>query len=191
MLDSTTEQVFFFYNEWQESYEVLKQLKLVNKFYRGIPSHDELMDLLSDPGYKNYDKKQHKMLIFDDLVSEIQDDLLAKLFTVYGHHKNVSTILVTQALFNPRVNKFNILQENVHYLLLSKSPRDSSKIIYLAEQISPYNINWVVQAFQDATQKAYSYLFFSFKQDCPDKLRLRTNICPDEIPMKVYTQRRI
>ena len=62
MLDSTTEQVIFFYNEWQESYEVLKQLKLVNKFYRGIPSHDELMDLLSDPGYKNYDKKQHKML---------------------------------------------------------------------------------------------------------------------------------
>ena len=38
MLDSTTEQVIFFYNEWQESYEVLKQLKLVDKFYRGIPS---------------------------------------------------------------------------------------------------------------------------------------------------------
>ena len=188
MLDSTTAQVIFFYNEWQDSYEVLKQLKLVDKFYRGIPSHDELMDLLLDPGYKSYDKKQHKMLIFDDLVSEIQDDLLAKLFTIYGHHKNVSIILVTQALFNPRVNKFNILQENVHYLLLSKSPRDSSKVIYLAKQISPYNIHWVVQAFQDATQKAYSYLFFSFKQDCPEKLRVRTNIFPDEIPMKVYTR---
>ena len=76
------------------------------------------MNILSDTGYKNYGKKQHQLLIFDDLVSEIQDDLLAKLFTVYGHHKNVSIILVTQALFNPRVNKFNILQENVHYLLI-------------------------------------------------------------------------
>ena len=119
-------------------------------------------------------------------MSEIQDDLMAKLFTVYGHHRNVSVILVTQALFNPRVNKFNILQENVHYLLMSKSPRDNSKVIYLAKQISPYNIAWVVHAFQNATTLAFSYLFFYFKQATLEKLCLRTNIFSDGVPMKIY-----
>ena len=187
MLDSSTSQVLFCYSEWQDSYEVLNQLKVVDQFYKGIPTQEELMSMLSDTGLGNLTSKPHQILILDDLVSQIQDDLLAKLFTVYGHHRNVSIILVTQALFNPRVNKFNVLQENVHYLLLSKSPRDNSKVIYLAKQISPYNIRWVVKAFQDATKLAYSYLFFSFKQTCPEKLRLRTNIFPDELPMKVYT----
>ena len=187
ILDTTTKKVIFFYSEWQDSYEALKELKLVDKFIRGIPPQEELMAILSDTGIQHYTSKPHQLLIFDDLVSEIQDDLMSKLFTVYGHHRNVSIILVTQALFNPRVNKFNILQENVHYLLLSKSPRDNSKVIYLAKQISPYNINWVVQAFQDATKLPYTYIFFSFKQACPEKLRLRTNIFPDEMPMKIYT----
>ena len=187
MLDATTKQVIFFFSEWQDTYKTLKELKLVDKFYKGIPSQEELMLLLTDTGLKNFSENPHQLLIFDDLVSEIQDDLMSKLFTVYGHHKNVSIVLVTQALFNPRVSKFNILQQNVHYLLLFKSPRDNSKVIYLAKQISPYNIHWVVQAFQDSTKKPYSYLFFSFKQACPEKLRLRTNIFPDEAPMKIYT----
>lgn len=186
LLDATTDRVIFFYSEWQDTYSELQNNKLVHQFYRGIPPQEDLMTLLSDSDVDNYSLKPHKLLIFDDLLSEIQDDLMAKLFTVYGHHRNVSVILVTQALFNPRVNKFNILQENVHYLLMSKSPRDNSKVIYLAKQISPYNIAWVVHAFQNATTLAFSYLFFDFKQATPEKLRLRTNIFPDEVPMKIY-----
>ena len=70
--------------------------------------------------------------------------------------------------------------------MFAKSPRDSSKVIYLAKQVSPYNITWVVQAFQDATKLPFSYVLFDFKQITPEKLRLRTNIFPDELPMKVY-----
>ena len=77
-------------------------------------------------------------MIFDDLISEIQDDMMAKLFCVYGHHRNVSVILVTQALFNPRINRCKILLENVHYLILSKNPRDNSKVIYLAERLNAW-----------------------------------------------------
>ena len=186
MLDKTTKKVYFFYSEWQDSYDILRQLKLVHTFHKEVPSQDELIFMISDNDIESYNSKPHKLLIFDDLVSEIQDDLMAKLFTVFGHHKNGSTILVTQALFNPRVNKFNILQENVHYLLFSKSPRDNSKVIYLAKQISPYNIRWVVQAYQNATKLPFAYLFMDFKQSTPENLRLRTQIFPDELPMKIY-----
>ena len=186
LLDKTTKKIYFFYSEWQDTYDTLHKLRLVDKFCKGIPPQEELISMISDSSIESYHSRPHKLLIFDDLISEIQDDLMAKLFTVFGHHRNVSIILVTQALFNPRVNKFNVLQENVHYLLFAKSPRDNSKVIYLAKQISPYNISWVVQAFQDATKLPYSYMFFDFKQATPEKLRLRTSIFPDELPMKIY-----
>lgn len=186
LLDEPTKQVIFFYSEWQDSYDYLSQLKLVDSFHRGIPSHEDLMTILEDIYDKKSNEKPHQLMIFDDLISEIQDDMMAKLFCVYGHHRNVSVILVTQALFNPRINRFNILQENVHYLILSKNPRDNSKVIYLAKQISPYNINWVVKAFLDATKDPFSYIFFDFKQNSADKLRLRTKIFPDENPIKIY-----
>ena len=186
LFNNVTENVIFFYNEWQVAYDSLKSMKLVNKFVKGIPPQDKMLDMLSNNIFDGYSSQGHQLLIFDDLVSEIQDDLMSKLFTVYGHHRNVSIILVSQALFNPSVNKFNLLQQNTHYLMFVKNPRDNSKVIYLAKQFSPYNINWVVQAFQDATNLAYGYIFFDFVQSTPEKLRLRTNIFPDELPMKVY-----
>ena len=34
MLDKTTKKVYFFYSEWQDSYEILRQLKLVHVSYK-------------------------------------------------------------------------------------------------------------------------------------------------------------
>ena len=175
LFNNTTSNIFFFFNEWQTAYTELKKLIPVTTFIKGIPTQEKLLDIISGDELGKYEKQPHQLLIFDDLVSEIQDDLMVKCFTVFGHHKNVSIILVTQALFNPGVNKFSVLQQNAHYLLFCKNPRDNSKIIYLAKQVSPYDINWVVKAFQDATRYPYSYIFFDFMQDTPDKLRLCSN----------------
>ena len=87
LFNSSTSEVHLGYNEWQDTYDVLNQMQLVNNFYRGIPTQDELMSMLTDLELESNSSQPHQLLIFDDLISEIQDDLMVKLFTVFGHHK--------------------------------------------------------------------------------------------------------
>lgn len=51
-------------------------------FYKGVSSQDELLSMISDDDIESYNSKPQELLIFDDSVSDIQDDLMAKLFTV-------------------------------------------------------------------------------------------------------------
>ena len=58
-------------------------------------------------------------------------DLMTQLMTIFGHHKNLSIVIVSQLLFQPGDKKYTVLTENCHYLMFLKSPRNSSKIIHL------------------------------------------------------------
>ena len=183
-------KVHYFYSLWQPIYEEMKTRKLVDNFIDGIPDIDTLMSIidyntLSSPSLSS----KHQLLIFDDLLSEIvsrKDHLMSQLMTVLGHHKNLSIILVSQMLFKPGDYKYSILTENVHYLFLFKSPRNSSKIIHLAKQISPYDIEFIVKSYKEATRDPYSYLFFDFRQSTPEDIRIRSKLFPSEGIMTVH-----
>ena len=188
--DERFDKVHLFYSLWQPLYDEMKVQKLVDNFIQGIPDNDSLVQNIDSIGSrKSLKVETHQLLIFDDLLSEIvsrKDNLMSQLMTVYGHHKNLSIILVSQMLFKPGDYKYSILTENVHYLMLFKSPRNSSKIIHLAKQVSPYDIKSVVKSYKDATKNPYSYLLFDFHQSTPDKIRLRSNIFKSEGIMTVY-----
>ena len=89
-------------------------------------------------------------------------------------------------LFKPGDYKFNVLSENVHYLFLFKSPRNTSKIIQLAKQVSPYDNKFIVQSYKNATKEEFSYILFDFHQSTPDKIRLRSKIFPSQGTMTVH-----
>ena len=52
--------------------------------------------------------------------------------------------------------------------------------MFLARQVSPYNLNLCIEAFLDATKNPHSYLLLDFVQMTPDSHRMRTNIFPGE-----------
>ena len=177
-------KVHYFFSMWQPIYNEMKTRKLVDNFIEGIPDIDTLMSMV-----EYNDLSGHQLLIFDDLLSEIisrKDNLMSQLMTVLGHHKKLSIILVSQMLFKPGDYKYSILTENVHYLFLFKSPRNSSKIIHLAKQVSPYDIRFIVQSYKEATKNAYSYLMFDFHQSTPEEIRIRSKIFPSEGIMRVH-----
>ena len=183
-------KVHYFFSMWQPTYSEMKSRKLVDNFIQGIPDIDELMTMLD---YNSSSSKSlstsHQLLIFDDLLPEIvsrKDNLMSQLMTVFGHHKNLSIILVSQMLFKPGDYKYSILTENVHYLFLFKSPRNPSKIIHLAKQISPYDIEFIVKSYKEATKDAYSYILFDFRQSTPEEIRIRSKIFPSEGIMQVH-----
>ena len=102
-------------------------------------NNETIMELIeTHSASKSSEFPNHQLLLFDDLLAELltkKDSILPKLFTVLGHHKNVSIMLVSQMLFKPGDYNFSIVSENAHYLFLFKSPRNSFKIIQLAKQV--------------------------------------------------------
>ena len=68
------------------------------------------------------------------------------------------------------------LSENVHYLFIFNSLRNSSKVIFLAKQVSPYDNEFVDQSYKEATSKECTYLFLDFRQSVPEKIRPRSKI---------------
>lgn len=116
-------------------------------------------------------------IVIDDLFHEsTKEKNFVNLFTKIARHRHVLVIFITQNLFHKGVN--NRTQNlNVHYLALFRNPRDRTAIQYLARQVSPDNPKYLTAAFEDATSnKPHSYLFFDFTQNCPDHLRVRTDI---------------
>ena len=87
----------------------------------------------------------------------------------------MTVIFITQNLFHQGGNH-RTRNLNVHYLVIFKNPRDQTVIDYLARQAFPSNRNYLIEAYQDATKDPHGYLFIDFTQQCPDDMRVRTDI---------------
>ena len=162
------------YRELKEGIESLQ-------FVEGVPTS---LDDLKQHIY-NYPKSVPKLFVFDDMMNDISS-FISEIFTVISHHFNSSVIFLTQSLFYGK-KEFRTMSLNAHYLILCKSPRDSSQIIPLARQIRPHDSKLIVSVYKDATKNPYSYLLFDFHQNQQDSVRLRSNIFPsDDTPMIVY-----
>lgn len=128
----------------------------------------------------------YSIVILDDLGGEMKSNKgVTQLFTRVAHHKHSFIIVVTQNLFE-KGSEIRTQHLNAQYLVLFKNPRDSLQIRILGSQMYPHKKNFLTAVFADATSKSYGYLFIDNHQTREDNLRLRTDIFPDELPMKVY-----
>ena len=139
-------------------------------FVEGIPSDLESM---IDPSIRN-------LVVIDDLMDQVSEDKrITNLFTKGCHHRNLSVIFILQNIFH-RGKELRDMSLNCHYLVLFKSPRDSSQVNHLAKQMFPGHVKYMQEAFADATSIPYRYLLCDLKQETPTDFRLRTNIFPGE-----------
>ena len=67
-------------------------------------------------------------------------------------------------------------------MFLLKNPRAANQIRYLATQMYPGETRFLTQAYADATQNPFQYLFLDFKQSTPEELRVRADIL-EETPI--------
>lgn len=163
-------RIVYLFSEWQEEYDKLIDSVPEISFQRGFP--DKLMDSFS-PSNRN-------LLILDDQMSKVGDTKeLADLFTKGSHHRNLTIIYIVQNLFD-KSKSMRTASLNSQYLVLFKSPRDSTVIQHLGNQMYPKNSKFLVDAFRDATQAPYGYLLIDLRQDTPEDMRVRTSIFPGE-----------
>jgi hypothetical protein len=123
-------------------------------------------------------------VVLDDLMAEgSKSKDLSTLFTRGVHHWGISLVFIVQNIFLGGLRTARI---NAHYLVLFKNPSDRLQVATLARQLYPKRSSQFLDAFHDATSEPYSYLFVDLTQNCPEQLRLRTRIFPQELTM-VYT----
>ena len=164
MIEPAPEHIIWCYGVYQKFFNEVKNVE----FHEGLP------DL------NIFDGKKRTLLILDDLMHET-DDRVSQIFTRISHHKNLSVLYLTQNLFyGSKQNR--TISLNAHYLVLFKNARDATQISHLAGQMYPGKSKFMIESYRDATAKPFSYLLIDLKPDTEDRLRLRSNIFPGEIP---------
>jgi len=162
MIDPPPEQIWYCYGEYQPMF---------NR-YPDVIFHEGL------PDFSKFDGRQPILLILDDLMAETNLDV-ANLFTKGSHHRNISVLYLTQNLFHN--NKYmRTISLNSHYIILFKSPRDANQFATLARQMYPTRSKFAQEAYRDATDRPFGYIFIDLKPQQDERYRLRTNIFPGE-----------
>ena len=170
MIDGHPQNILWCYGMDQPAYEEMMQTIPNINFIEGLPND---LESQIDPSVRN-------LVVIDDLMNEVSNDKrLTNIFTKGCHHKNLSCIFILQNIFHQGKELRNI-SLNAHYMVLFKSPRDSSQINHLAKQMHPGHVKYMQEAFNDATARPHGYLFCDLKPQTLEDFRLRTNIFPNE-----------
>ena len=169
MIDGASENIIWCYGMYQPAYDEMQRTISNITFVEGLPSDLEPM---TNPSIRN-------LVILDDMMEQLRtDQRITNLFTK-GCHRNFSVIFILQNIFH-HGKQLRDMSLNCHYLLLFKSPPDSSQVTHLAKQMFPGHTKYTQEAFQDATKQPYGFLLCDLKPDTPTDFRLRTNIFPRE-----------
>ncbi len=155
---------------------------LITKAIHGLPELGEIKKMAAP-----YKHASGSLFILDDAFFSINETVEA-LFTQIGHHNKISVIFISQRLYHQNA-RMKTLSLNSHYLVLFPQKRDKRQISTFAHQVSPHRPRFVIEAFEMATKKPYSYLFCDFTQAQSPALMFRSNIFTWESPMSVYIER--
>lgn len=171
-------EIIWCYSELQPAYAELKQLLPGIRFVEGLP---DLVRLKAD-------KIRPKLIVFDDMMSVFEKNpALETLFVKGCHHWNLSCIHIVQNLYCKGLRTARV---NANYLVLFKNPSDKLQVANLARQLYPGRTQYFIEAYEIATSQPFTYLLLDVSQTCDDKLRLRTNIFPDDNHhMEVFLQK--
>lgn len=164
IFDIVPERIVWCYKEWQSIYGDLQESENDSiNFIDGIPDDDK--DIIPDTSLPS-------LIIFDDMLGDVDEEKIKLWFTRKGHHRNASIIYITQNMFQ-QSRTARTISLNSHYMVLFQNSRDKGQIKVLANQVQ---LPHLLQAYQDATTQAHGYLLLDFHPKTPEQFRIRTDI---------------
>lgn len=180
MIHPSPKSIAYFYGEYSDMVRELQQQPDDDKAIQivaGVPTEEQLKQL-----------KKPALVILDDLLYSLdQPTYLADLFSKKAHHLNLGVIFVAQDIFD---RKIKVARQNAQYLVLTRAPSSALSIRNLGIQLfpGPGRLHFFLDAYRQATQEKYSYLFIDLHPASDPALRLRTNIFPDDTePLSIFT----
>ena len=168
MIQPNVEELWWFHGQDQAYHETLVTNFPTLRIAKGLPDISQ------------FDSNVKRLVIVDDLMSELKGDIMSNLFTKGSHHTNSSVIFIVQNLFN-QAKEMRDISLNCHYMVIMKNPRDKHQVGVLNSQMFPGQGRTLLEAYEHATKEPHGYLFISLDQKTHEVLRVRTNIFPGEI----------
>jgi len=163
-------EIKYIYNTWQPLFDEMEKLGV--QFQKELPNQEELMQWSEN--------LSHRLLILDDvMISACASSDILTLFTVTAHHRNISSLILLQTIFPPFAFS-RCLSLNSHYLVLFKAKRDRQQIMMLGMQLFPTQSEFWRASYNDATSRAYGYIFIDCHPATPSEFQLRSKIFPSE-----------
>ena len=143
-------------------------------FHEGLPDEDTIDKFLDG---------HHRCIVIDDLAFEaLNNSQVELLFTRGCHHRNATTILITQNLFHK--SKFaRTVTLNANYIVLFKNIRDTYQISFFSRQLYGKKSKFFEEAYKDATSLPFGYILIDLTVSCPDLYRLRKKNFLNEDPI--------
>ena len=169
-------RIVYVYSEWQPAYQQLQSHFPDIEFIQGWS--DEIYNLF--PEYVSSHKSTRNLLILDDIMTSAHNSKILKdLFTKGSHHRDLTVIYLVQNLFD-QGSAMRTVSLNAQYIVLFRNNRDKSQVRYLAQQVAPNNMRFIMDVYEDATRNAFGYVIFDFRPSTRDELRIKTGILPGE-----------
>ena len=173
--DKPVHKVMYCYGVFQPLFDVMTKTIPNFKLHQGLPSTDDIQDFTKDG--------QHNLIILDDLMHQVaQCSDMVLLFTQGCHHRNLSVIFIVQNIFQSGKYARDIAL-NTNYIIIFRNMRDASQINHLARQLFPGKSHVFMDIYKDCTRLPYSYLVVDLSPHSDDRLRLRTQVFPEEYPI--------
>ena len=95
---------------------------------------------------------------------------------MHGRHNKVSTIFISQELYNSKNNEITTISRMTNYIVLMKNPRYALDISNLAKQMTPGE-TILKEIYKKATEdKPFSYLFICVTQECAPNVRFLASL---------------
>jgi hypothetical protein len=164
LFSPTPKCILYCYGEYHTYIPMLENKGI--KICGGVPSED-LLSSLPKPF----------LLCLDDMVYQIQEKTLNDMFTKKAHHQNYGVILLTQHLFEKNLR---VARSNAQYLVLMRAPNAVLQIRNLGSQLFPHQLNYFLDAYEQATNQNYGYLLLDLHASSNKIVKLQTNIFPGE-----------
>ena len=180
MFTERVEEIHYCYSVYQKAYDKIKEVEGVNKvvMHQGMP-------LVNDCVKWSY-LKNHIIVVFDDLMTELPKNRdMIKFATVNCHHNNITMIILLHNIFEPGLRTLSL---NIHYVVLFKNKRDSLQVKTFGRRIVNDG-ELFYGCFKLATERPYGYLLVDLHPRSDEKYLLRTRIFPNEAPPIIYNDR--
>uniref|UniRef100_A0A914H8N6 Integrase catalytic domain-containing protein n=1 Tax=Globodera rostochiensis TaxID=31243 RepID=A0A914H8N6_GLORO len=142
MFEPPPKAIVWAYGEYSAQIPELERQGII--VHAGPPS-DEMLNKLPKPF----------LIVYDDLMGEIDAKKLADLYTKKSHHNNFAVMFLTQNLFDKAMR---VPRSNAQYIFLMRAPNDMLSIRNLATQIFPREQGFLIDAYKQACAEPYGYL---------------------------------
>lgn len=146
------------------------------KFINRIPTSSDIFEFAEN--------KEHGVIIIDDNMTNAgKSQDIEDLFTKGSHHLKITTIFISQNMFNASP-KNRTIALNSQYMVLMKNPRACSQLNTLAQQLfGRGKSNILCDIYNDVMKTPYNYFVIDLHSGSNSEYMLRTRIFPGELPV--------